>query len=539
MLCDYPPDHTSPLCSSTLTDELHGHPPLCGTPLFKTLVPQPIPFRYFSFQSLPSWLTRFLARPGIEDLLDQSLTTSRQPYDLTSVSDIHESSQLGTNGQPYTSQSGNLTFGMFVDGINPYGNKQAGKHASIFFVVLACLTLPVSHRFKPENIFLVAIAPGPKEPSLTQTNWLLAPLVNDLQCLWRPGLFLTSTHRHPKGRHIHVALMPFFADLPACCRTLGLAGHSSHVHRCSKCTLTKEDINIFNLDAPKRCSQQHRKRALEARDGDFSARQRIFGTHGIRYSSLCELEYWSLTADHVVDPMHNLLLGLLAFHCRHFWKMTDTDQVEAAPPPREVLDLLEDRQRPVVPRPPTPPQANNQQTEAGAMNDTTPFLNISLLSTDPDDSDYVNPNTTPFEAPIVATVFDANLLLHVNQRLPQINIPTFISRAIPVLGQASYGSLKADNWRNLFTIQLPLCLIPLWSGKDQYTTKLLKNFAHLVSMVNLALKRTTSSDIIAKYCRHNRAYLETSLELFPDCPLVPNHHMSLHIPESLERFGPV
>jgi hypothetical protein len=140
---------------------------------------------------------------------------------------------------------------------------------------------------------------------------------------------------------------------------------------------------------------------------------------------------------------------------------------------------------------------------------------------------------------MAGAIFDSDFLAYINQRLAQIHIPTSISRMIPILGQASYGSLKADEWRNLFTIQLPLCLVPLWCSKDTFSRALLKKFCHLVSMVNLALKRTMTPNRIAQYRQHNRSYLKTAIQLFPDVPLAPNHHMSLHIPECLERFGPV
>ncbi|OAV91085.1 hypothetical protein PTTG_05486 [Puccinia triticina 1-1 BBBD Race 1] len=334
--------------------------------------------------------------------------------------------------------------------------------------------------------------------------------------------------------------MPFFADLPACRRTLGLAGFSSHLHMCSKCTLTKQKINLVDHHLlHKRCNVHHQRTAFQARDAsDFASCQRIFKSEGVRYSKLCELEYWSLIDDHVIDPMHNLLLGALAWHCKRFWQMTDADNIKTHPPADEALTLIQDATHPPELRPPSPTPSNSGPP-AASVDPPIFSLNISLQSTEPDDSSFQPPDKPEYDAPITGAIFDRALLLYVNQRLPRIMIPTCISRAIPVLGQASYGTLKADNWRNLFTIQLPLCLIPLWNSKDSYTTKLLNNFADLVSMVNLALKRKMSADIIAKYRKHNRAYLESSLGLFPDRPLAPNHHMSLHIPDSLERFGPV
>jgi hypothetical protein len=40
---------------------------------------------------------------------------------------------------------------------------------------------------------------------------------------------------------------------------------------------------------------------------------------------MLELPYWNILENHVVDSMHNLLLGLLKWHCTRFWQMSDDD----------------------------------------------------------------------------------------------------------------------------------------------------------------------------------------------------------------------
>ncbi|KNZ54367.1 hypothetical protein VP01_2964g6 [Puccinia sorghi] len=118
--------------------------------------------------------------------------------------------------------------------------------------------------------------------------------------------------------------------------------------------------------------------------------------------------------------------------------------------------------------------------------------------------------------------------------LKKVHIPTWIERAIPVLGKASFGRLKADEWRNLFTVQLPLILPLLWTASKA----LLHNFEHLVSLVNLALKRSINNERINKYRSHLSKYMESSLILFPDSPVAPNHHMAFHLADCLDSFGP-
>ncbi|WAQ93272.1 hypothetical protein PtA15_18A330 [Puccinia triticina] len=105
----------------------------CGEPLL-----QPgtnVLIRKFAFQRLNDWLGRLFSRPGIENALDQSLSTSPADPSHEMITDIHDSAIWhefkGPDGSPFTATSGNLVFGLFIDGINPYGSKQGGKHVSI------------------------------------------------------------------------------------------------------------------------------------------------------------------------------------------------------------------------------------------------------------------------------------------------------------------------------------------------------------------------------------------------------------------------
>lgn len=170
----------------------------CGEVLLRFARGRDRPVRKYAFQNLAEWIARLLCRALVEEWLDESLEQSSKPFDPQEmISDVHQSrlwkAFRGPDGKQFTSQTGNLTFGMFVDGINPFGNKQSGRHSSITFVVLVCLTLPQRVRFCRENIFLVGVAPGPRVPSLEQMNWILTPIVRQLKELCNPGLFLSQT----------------------------------------------------------------------------------------------------------------------------------------------------------------------------------------------------------------------------------------------------------------------------------------------------------------------------------------------------------
>lgn len=521
----------------------------CGQSLLRFSRGQEVPVRRYAFQNLSEWLGRLYSRPNFEEWLDESLVESRKKYDPhASVHDIHQSQVwkefCGPDGEQFTAKSGNLVFGMFVDGINPFGNKQSGHHDSITFIVLICLTLPIHIRHRPENVFLVGIAPGPCEPSLEQINWILQPVVAQLLKLWEPGLLLSQTHQYLSGRIVHCALLPFIADIPALRRSLGFPSATAK-YFCSFCLLQKNDIeNFVQSSWPLRTCDQHKKWANEARDAKtVKERKIIFNTHGVRYSVLNELPYWNVVDYHVVDSMHNLLLGLLSWHLRRFWSMQDLMNEGDSTPPiskRELFDLFDEHSSKAQNQPYTDLNPDPRETNAqGTIHDLSSSQDESHSGDEFDplcdpgwDSDWIS-------LPIDEVIFDQRMLQRINSLLPRIHIPTWIKRAIPVVGKASFGKLKADEWRNLFTIQLPLTLIPIWTGQDHVQTALLKNFCHLVSLVNLALKRVMNAELIRRYRHHVEEYLKGSTSLFQHCKLAPNHHMSIHLADCLERWGPV
>lgn len=94
--------------------------------------------------------------------------------------------------------------------------------------------LPRKDRYKRENMILVSVIPGPKEPSLHINSYLL-PLVNDFLEFYS-GVSLSSVSCHGISRAVIVrlALTCVACDLPAIRKVCGFVSYDA-LHGCSKC----------------------------------------------------------------------------------------------------------------------------------------------------------------------------------------------------------------------------------------------------------------------------------------------------------------
>lgn len=312
--------------------------PVCSEPLVKKRVLKPLKkggrprivyraIRTYPFRSLHSWIADMFSRPAIQEMC---MTCWEKPVDGELWSDIMDSPGirdfLGPNGTPFStppSHNVHLVFSLFVDWFNPNGNKQAGRHHSVGAIYLALLNLPIHLRYRPENIYLAGIIPGPHEPSLHQLNYLLRPLVDELLDLWHRGIQIKTTFLNSCGCFVRAVVIPLVCDLPAARKTAGFASHSAS-HFCSFCLLRKHDIcNVDRASWPgSRTWKEHLELARAWRDAlTEKVREERFEAHGLRWSELLRLPYWDPTRFTLLDAMHNLFLGELHHHCIALWGM--------------------------------------------------------------------------------------------------------------------------------------------------------------------------------------------------------------------------
>jgi hypothetical protein len=287
----------------------------------KTVAVPILPFISFDFKDWVAWLT---SRPQLEHKMDKAWESlaDEPPVNLTDLFHGSVARELrGADGKLFGDggEEGRYLFSLSVDWFNPLGNRQAGKKISVGVISVVCLNIPPEQRYKPENMFLAGIIPGPREPPVDACNHFLTPLVDDLLDFWDPGVFFSATSKYPNGRRVRCALIALVCDLPAARKIAGFAGHSAN-HFCSRCKCTENNETLNNFDIKSwnfRENTECRKEGEQFKAAPTATRAtEIFKWYGRRWSELERLPYFDITRFVVVDPMHNLLLGLLQEHFR-------------------------------------------------------------------------------------------------------------------------------------------------------------------------------------------------------------------------------
>jgi len=135
----------------------------CGARLSKSVVQNSngerkmtrAPIQPFLIQDFNAFKASLLSRPGMEEILDRG-TLFNDTNDMWDIKDgLGVKEMLGPDGEPFLDglkrKELRLLWSLSVDWFNPRGNKAAGKAVSTGSVVMACLKLPPSLRYKAEN----------------------------------------------------------------------------------------------------------------------------------------------------------------------------------------------------------------------------------------------------------------------------------------------------------------------------------------------------------------------------------------------------
>jgi len=125
-------------------------------------------------------------------------------------------------------------------------------------------------------------------------------------------------------------------------------------------------------------------------------------------------------------------------------------------------------------------------------------------------------------------------------------VPSWFTSAPNNFGSASAGTIKADEWRSLITVYIPIALVSLWGAgtshpSNEVGTRLravLDHTMELVSAVYLVCARTATTERAHAYRSHIARYVGNLKNVHPAFAARPNHHAAFHIYDFLLLFGP-
>ena len=303
--------------------------PACAEALFDTVVvsnkAHVIPRCKYEVQDLKQWVGRLLSRPAVEEKIFKAFRRPRKEYMEDMWDAGHLSKILLTNGErflPGPADEMRLAFSFSMDSFNPYHMKEAKQKVSSTGIWLILLNLPPHLQYRPENMFLAGIIPGPKKPSLSDTNHSLKLLVDVLLEFFEPGVWYSQTTRHNRGCRVRAVLVPIVSDMLAARQAGGFTSPTA-TNFCTCCNLKIQDIeNLDRSTWPERDAVEHIRLARRWREAETLEEQEyIFRNNGIRWSPLLDLPYWNPILFTAIEPMHVFDVGLFQTHCRRVWEI--------------------------------------------------------------------------------------------------------------------------------------------------------------------------------------------------------------------------
>ncbi|KDQ28554.1 hypothetical protein PLEOSDRAFT_1027583, partial [Pleurotus ostreatus PC15] len=563
--CRFQDTPSDPVCGANLLDKQRiGGKVICR------------PVRKYLQQDMKHWMARLLSRPGIEEIMDNAPHVGDGGGKMKDIWDSPVMKNfMGHDGRRFFLADGNqgrYAFGLCLDGFNPSGQTTAKNVASSTGIYMVCLNLPPQMRFKPENMFLVGVIPGPGKPSLHQLNHFLRLLVDVLLVFWNPGVYFSRTAKYANGRLVLLALIPVICDSLAARQVSGFHAITSAFF-CTCCYLIMDHISNFDkVTWPQRELSHHLRVATQWRDaGSTKDREDILMRTGIRWSELLRLPYWNPILYTVVDSMHNLYLGLYQAHCREIWGMGITNQDgdatedHHAPPPMPSAEAME-RGRQLVTRGSwlelsscraevlhylcqergiNVNRLRHKKPRAKALIEQHQCPNQQVLTADPGGSTSVPSGPTSKTNKGKKgrkAVLGRTILTAAHEDMEHIELPSWVTAAPSGFGSAGRGKLTADQWRTVCSINLPITLIRLWGDQNSPSERekaMLENFMDLVSAVEIGSLLAIDAAQIQAYNDRILRYLDTIKDLYPHFRLRPNFHLAAHVGDFLELFDPV
>ena len=278
--------------------------------------------KVFIYRSIVQSLKDMAKRPGYLSRCNEWQGRSKE--DTSFIGDIYDGevwkdlNEIG--GRPFLALPNNLCLSLNIDWFRLYEHSPYSAGA----IYLVALNLPRNERFKEENVILAGIIPGPNEPK--RINPFLSPLVDDLTLLYN-GISFKNSSSFLGLTSIRATLACITCDLPATRKVCGFSNFNGTMG-CSKCLKkfitpsfgNKPQYGGFDCDWTARDIDSHKQYASQYQTANTNSDQKkIMRESGVKYSELLRIPYFDIVRLHVIDPMHNIFLGL-AKHTIKVWK---------------------------------------------------------------------------------------------------------------------------------------------------------------------------------------------------------------------------
>ncbi|RXW14351.1 hypothetical protein EST38_g11510 [Candolleomyces aberdarensis] len=306
---------------------------LCTTAIFKAVSPcreTRSPVLQFPYMSIESQLATIIAVPGVEAEMDRWRSVPRYAGHYTDIFDGAVPRQLRAHdgtlffcNEDSSGPNGELRIGLTlgVDWFSYLRSQIAPSHTSCP-MSFNIANLSPHLRYRTANLILCGIMPGPKEQGPDECQRFCRVLVNELIRLWERGAVI-ATPSTPEGRLVRVILLCICCDKPAAHKLGGFGSHS-HTFFCTRCWIRqseKADPRSFLKDGFRpRHDHEHRMHGeAYANLTTTKAREDFTKLNAARWSEFARLPYFDMVRSIIIDPMHNLLLGLVKTHFYHIW----------------------------------------------------------------------------------------------------------------------------------------------------------------------------------------------------------------------------
>lgn len=204
-----------------------------------------------------------------------------------------------------------------IDWFQPY--KHISYSIGVIYAVI--INLPRTLRYKRENVIIIGVIPGPKEPN-KHMNSYLGPFVKELLEFLDGIWFSTKSGK----KLIKCVMVGLSSDIPATRKAAGFVGHNA-TKACSRCLKTfprvGDHVDCSGFDRETWEPRSHKSHCYQAQRTlsaqTKAARKLIEKESGARYSILFELPYYDAIRFANIDSMHNIFLGT-AKHVMVLWK---------------------------------------------------------------------------------------------------------------------------------------------------------------------------------------------------------------------------